>query len=100
MSLFKKDWTPQEADEWTVHDLAASTLGALSFFLVTIGLAGALLLRTWGFVALVGAVVSAVLMFKVIDPKLKALSAAFDERQDGYLEELERKVRWETDDGD
>ena len=34
-------------------------------------------------------------MFRVIDPKLKALSVAFGEAQAGYLEQMDRKTRWE-----
>lgn len=99
MKLFKKNWTPEESDEWTVHDLIASVFAVLSFFLVSIGLVGALLLQTWGFVTLAASLVLAWLMFRIIDPKLKTMSEAYEKKQQQYLEKLEKKVRWEVDDG-
>jgi len=99
MSLFKRDWTPAEADQWTVHDLLACVFGVLAFFLVTIGLAGTLLLQVWGFVSLAAALVFTWLTFRVIDPKLRTLSEAFDERQAEFLESVERQNRWEQEHG-
>jgi len=95
MSLLEKSWTPAQADEWTVHDLAASVLSAASYLLVAIGSAGALLLRIWGFVALVAGIICAMLMYLVIDPKLRAMSQAFAERQQHYLEQIDKATRWE-----
>jgi len=100
MKLFKKDWTPEESDEWTVHDFVASLFSALSYFLVTIGIAGSLLLQTWGYITLAASLAFAFLMYRVIDPKLRTMSKAYEEKQHGYLEKLEKKVRWEVDDGD
>lgn len=100
MKLFKKDWTPEESDEWTVHDFVASVFSALSYFLITIGIAGSLLLQAWGYITLAASLVFAFLMYKVIDPKLRTMSKAYEKKQHGYLEKLEKKVRWEVDDGD
>ena len=97
--LFNKDWTPEESDEWTIHDVAASVLSALSYVLIAIGIAGALLLRWWGFVAVAAGVGSVVLMYKVIDPKLKAASSSYGERQSEYGDRIERLNRWEEDGG-
>jgi Na+/proline symporter len=93
--LFDRHWTPEEADEWTRHDVVASVLSAACYLLVAVGVAGTLLLRTWGFVCLAVSIVCAWLMFKVIDPKLKAMSVAFGEAQAGYLEDMNRRTRWE-----
>ena len=100
MGLFRKNWTASEADEWTVHDLLASVLGVVSFFLCTIGVIGSFLFQLWGFVALLCSVLLAVVVYQVIDPKLRAMSGAFEERQKEYLDDLERKVRWEEENGD
>jgi len=100
MNIFKKDWTIQQSDEWTVHDFLASVFAVLSYFFVTIGIAGTLLAQTWGYVTLAASLVFAWLMFKVIDPKLKKMSKAFEARQQDYLERLEKRVRWEAEDGD
>ena len=96
MSLFRKTWTADEADRWTWHDLLACVFGVLAFVLITVGLAGALLLQTWGFVTLALSIVFTWLTFKVIDPKLQALSRSFEERQASYLDAVERRNRWEA----
>jgi hypothetical protein len=95
VTLFKKDWTAHEADRWTRHDFLACVFGVLAFTLVTVGVAGALLLRTWGFISLGLSVVFTWLTFKVIDPKLRALSRNFEKKQAGYLDAVERQNRWE-----
>jgi hypothetical protein len=42
-----------------------------------------------------GAVVGTGLIYWIIDPKLRAVSAEYEQRQAAYLEDLERGVRWE-----
>jgi len=95
MELSRKDWSPDQADEWTIHDLLASLLSVVAYMLTAIGVAGALLLRVWGFVALVVGIVSVVLMYRVIDPKLRAMSEAFAKRQDEFLKHVDKTTRWE-----
>ena len=58
-------------------------------------MAGSLLLRPWGFLCLLASIICGWLMFRIIDPKLKALSVAFGEQQAGYLERVDQKTRWE-----
>ncbi len=94
--LFADDWTPEDADEWTRHDFVASALSAACYLLVAVGIAGSLLLAPWGFVALAAAVPCAWAMFRIIDPKLKALSQAFEANEAGYLEDLDRATKWEA----
>lgn len=95
MSLFRRSWTVDDADRWTWHDAAACIFGVLAFVLVTVGVAGALLLRSWGFVSLLLAALSTWLTFRVIDPKLRALSEGFEAKQARFLESVERRNRWE-----
>ncbi len=95
MSLFREHWTPSRADEWTIHDLIASVLSAASYILVGLGTVGALLLQSWGFIALITGIVCVVLMYLVINPKLKALSEAFAKRQQELLEHIDKTTRWE-----
>ena len=95
MGLFKKDWTPVQADEWTIHDLVASILSAASYILIAVGVGGALLLQGWGFIALVIGIVCVVLMYLVIDPKLKAMSEAFAKRQQEFIDQVDKTTRWE-----
>jgi hypothetical protein len=95
MSLFRQHWTPARADEWTIHDLLACILSTASYVLIGVGMAGTLLLQLWGFIALAAGIVSIVLMFFVIDPKLKAMSEAFAKRQQEFLEHVDKTTRWE-----
>lgn len=95
MNLFQKHWMPNEADEWTIHDLIASVLAIVSYIMVCVGVAGALLLRIWGFVALIVGVISATTMYFIIDPKLRAMSDAFAKRQSEFLEHVDKATRWE-----
>ena len=95
MSLIKKDWTAEEADRWTRHDFFACLLGVAAFILITLGVAGTLLLQTWGYITLALAVLCTWLTFRVIDPKLRALSRSFEEKQAHYLDAVERRNRWE-----
>jgi hypothetical protein len=95
MGLSRKNWSPERADEWTIHDLLASILAVLSYALTAIGIAGALLLLTWGFIALVGAVLCIILMYLVIDPKLRVMSTTFAKQQDEFLKHVNRTTRWE-----
>jgi len=95
MGLLRKDWESGQADEWTVHDLLAAILAVFSYTMIAIGTAGALLAQMWGFIALIVGVVCVVLMYVIIDPKLRAMSAAFAKRQDEYLRYVERTTRWE-----
>jgi hypothetical protein len=95
MNLFRKDWTPAEADEWTVHDTVAVIISPIIYILILVGSSLAMLLIPAGFAALAVGVVLFVIMVKIINPKLSATSKGYEEKQKGYLEELERKVKWE-----
>jgi small-conductance mechanosensitive channel len=100
MDLFKKNWTEEEADRWTIHDLLASLLGVTAYFLITVGIIGAFLLQLWGFICVGVALILAWIMYRVIDPKLRVMSSAFHSKQEEYVERLERSVRWEQHHGD
>ena len=99
MSLFKTDWTPIEAEEWTAHDFWASVLSIFSYLLIAIGVAGTLLLQVWGFVTLIVGVACIFLMLRIIDPKLKAISEEFEQKEAHYLDHLDKTTRWEATDG-
>ena len=99
MSLFRTNWTPAEADEWNRHDFWACVFSVAAYVLIMIGMARAFLLQWDGYVMLVGAAVCMVVMYKIIDPKLRVLSTDFEKKQQAYLDRLERQVRWEDTDG-
>jgi hypothetical protein len=98
MSLFRKNWTAIEAEEWTPHDLWAAVLSAVAYLLIAVGVAGVLLFQFWGFAALAGGIVCTVVMLRIIDPKLRAISTEFETKEAHYLERLNRVTRWETND--
>jgi hypothetical protein len=96
--LIKRDWTPEEAEEWTREDWIAIALSPLAYALIMLGVAGSLLRLTGGYTAMALGAACALAMYWVIDPKLRAVSAEYETRQAEYVEELERFTRWESDD--
>jgi len=95
MSWIKKQWTPEEADNWTKEEYITFVLSPLIYVLIAIGVTFSLLLRWYGWVILGISVALLVIMLKIIDPKLKAVSEDYEEKQKQYLEELEKITRWE-----
>ena len=95
MSWIKKEWTAQEADRWTKEDYLTFIISPLIYFLVALGVAFSLLLLWYGFVILGVSIILLVIMIKIIDPKLKAISEDYEIKQKKYLEDLEKIARWE-----
>lgn len=99
MSWIRRQWTPGDADEWTKEDWITIVVSPLAYLLLTVGLGLSLLLQPIGYATLVVGIVLTLVMHWVIDPKLKVISGEYEKRQREYLEELERKARWEANDG-
>lgn len=97
--LIKRSWTAAEAEEWTREDWLVIGLSPLVMASFMVGIASILLLRPGGIALTLFAVLGTVAMYWVIDPKLRAVSAEYEQRQAKYLEELERGVRWESSKG-
>ena len=95
MTLFRKDWTPAEADEWTVHDTLAVVISPIIYVLILVGASLAARRMPLGFVLRGRGAVLFVIMIKVINPKLSAISEGYEKKQKEYIEELEKKVKWE-----
>ena len=95
MNLFRKDWTPGEADEWTIHDTITVIISPIIYVLILVGSSLAMLLIPTGFILLAVGAALFIFMIKVINPKLSAISEGYEKKQKGYIEELERKVKWE-----
>jgi hypothetical protein len=95
MNLFRKEWTPAEADEWTIHDTVAVIISPLIYLLITIGCMLSFLLIPVGFVLLAVGLILLIVLIRVINPKLGAISEGYEKKQKQYIEELERKVKWE-----
>ena len=75
--------------------VSSSALSAACYILVAVGIAGTLLFKPWGYVCLVASILAGWAMFRIIDPKMKAMSVAFESNQAGYLERVNKKTRWE-----
>jgi len=95
--LIRRVWTPEAADAWSREDWIAIVLSPLVMALAMIGAANLFLGRTPGTWQLAAAAGMTVLLFWVIDPKLRAVSVEYEERQARDLERLERLMRWKED---
>ena len=81
--------------EWTTDDLVTCILSALIYFN---GLAATVLVlinNATGWILAGLCIIELILMFRIIDPKLKSVSGSFEKKQKQYLEELDRIVKWE-----
>ncbi len=95
MSWIRTKWTAEQADRWSKEDYITFILSPLIYFLLAIGVALSLLLLWYGWFILGVSIVLFVVMVKIIDPKLKAISEDYEAKQKRYLEDLEKIVRWE-----
>lgn len=95
MGWIQTKWTAEQADNWTKEDYLSFIISPLIYFLLAIGVALSLLLLWYGWVILGLSIVLLVVMIKVIDPKLKAVSRDYEVKQKKYLEDLEKIERWE-----
>jgi hypothetical protein len=95
MGWVRRQWTPEGADGWSLEDLLASLLSSLSYILLIVGSALALLAQPLGYLLLLGGFALAAAMYYVIDPKLRAVSSDYEAKQKHYLERLEKLTRWE-----
>ncbi|MFH1766345.1 MAG: sodium:solute symporter [Gemmatimonadota bacterium] len=93
--IIKRAWTAAEAEEWTREDWIVIALSPLVMGSFMVGVASLLVLQPGGILLTTFAVLGTLVIYWVIDPKLRAVSAEYESRQAQYLEELERGVRWE-----
>lgn len=94
MSLIRRTWTAEAADEWTKEDYLGMLFASLSYVCIAIGTPLAFFFW-WGWLIAGAGIASLLLMLYIVDPKLRALSTEYEQRQKGYLEELDRINRWE-----
>jgi len=95
--LIRRRWTPQEAHEWTREDWIAIALSPIVFASLMFGLTEALLLRASGFSLLLAAAAGWAIIYYVIDPKLRGVSAEYESRQARYIDQLERRAAWDRE---
>ena len=95
MAWIKTAWTAAEADNWSKEDVLTWILSPLTYLLSALAVAFICLLRWYGFVLLAVDIVLLFVMFRIIDPKLKAISEDYEHKQKKYLEDVEKIARWE-----
>ena len=95
MGFIKREWTPEEADEWTKEDWITIVISPIAYALLTIGVALSLLLLWYGFIILGLGIIATIVLHWIIDPKLKAISNEYEKKQKEYILELEKKIKWE-----
>ncbi|MBN2207352.1 MAG: hypothetical protein JW742_08100 [Candidatus Aminicenantes bacterium] len=95
MAWIKTRWSAAEADGWSKEDVLAWILSPLTYILSAVSILFIALLRWYGFVLLAVDIVLLLVLFRVIDPKLKAISGDYEHKQKKYLEDLEKIARWE-----
>ena len=95
MALIRRKWTPAAADHWTREDWFAIVISPLTYVGLAVGIALSLLMLTVGFIVLGVTILLIILMHWIIDPKLKTISSDFEQKQKHYLEQLEKRERWE-----
>lgn len=98
MAFIKRRWTPKEADEWRKEDWIAILLSVLAYITITVGSALSFLLLTSGFIIFGVGILLTLLMYWVIDPKLKMISSEYEKKQKEYLLQLEKIQTWEETD--
>ena len=96
MSIVRRHWSPEDADEWRKEDWIAIVLSVISYILLTVGSALSFLLLTSGFITLGIGIVFTVLMYWVVDPKLRKISSEYEKKQKDYLKQLEYIQKWEA----
>lgn len=92
--LLDEEWTPESADRWTVHDLVAAVLSAVSFVAAAAGSAYAVFGDARGWWILGVALGASLLLWAVIDRKLRAQSVAFRRREEAHKDVVEDRQRW------
>lgn len=95
MPLIRRKWTPKEADEWTREDTIVVIISPIVYVLLMVGTALSVLAIWQGFAILAAGVILMLVMIWIINPKLSSVSEGYEKKQKGYIEELERKIKWE-----
>jgi len=95
--LIRRAWTAEQAGDWTREDWIAIVLSPIVFALLMIGVTKLLLLQPGGVLMVIAAAVLAGVIYWVIDPKLRAVSAEYEARQEAYVKQLEARLRWRDD---
>ena len=97
MSFIRRQWSAESADEWKKEDWIAVVLSVLAYITLAVGTALSFLLIPIGFIILAIGIAAALLMYWVIDPKLRTISSEYEKKQKDYLLKLEEVQEWRSD---
>lgn len=95
MSWIQTKWTAEQADNWTKEDYLTFIISPIVYFLLALGVTLSLLMLWYGWVIFGLSIILLIVMIRIIDPKLRAISEDYETKQKEYLEELEKIARWE-----
>ena len=95
MSFINREWTPENADEMHKEDWFAIFFSVVSYIALMVGVAMSVLLIPIGFIILTIGIVAALIMYWIIDPKLRSISAEYEKNEKDYLLQLEEIQKWE-----
>ena len=97
MPIIQREWTPESADEMHKEDWFAIIFSVISYIALLIGTAMSALLIPLGFFILIIGILAAIIMYWIIDPKLRAISSEYEKQEKDYLLKLEEIQKWEAD---
>jgi len=97
MAIIRRKWTHKEAEEWTKEDTITVIISPLCYVLLTFGTALSLLLIPIGYFLLISGIALSLLMVYIINPKLTTISQEYEKKQIQYLDQLEKKIKWEEE---
>ena len=79
------------------EDWFAIVFSVIAYISLMIGTAMSALLITEGFIILIIGILSTVIMYWIIDPKLKSISSEYEKQEKDYLFKLEEIQKWKGD---
>ena len=97
MQIIKREWTPESADEMHKEDWFAIVFSVIAYISLMVGTAMSALLIPTGFFILIIGILATIIMYRIIDPKLRAISSEYEKQEKDYLLKLEEIQKWEAD---
>ena len=97
MQIIKREWTPESADEMHKVDWFAIVFSVIAYISLMVGTAMSALLIPTGFFILIIGILATIIMYWIIDPKLRAISSEYEKQEKDYLLKLEEIQKWDAD---
>ena len=97
MQIIKREWTPESADEMHKEDWFAIVFSVIAYISLMVGTAMSALLIPTGFFILIIGILATIIMYWIIDPKLRAISSEYEKQEKDYLLKLDEIQKWDAD---